>query len=133
MVAEKVWHASYVRLSFDRAIDTKEERDHCLFEMELVSRNVLRHVYGVLQARKRLADTDNISNLQLFYNRIMSEYSAQKKGQCLVVPLTGQDVDDFYSHRMSREDFVEIIRTKVSQAIAWIATYLVKNAELLKC
>jgi len=34
---------------------------------------------------------------------------------------------------MSREDFVEIIRTKVSQVIAWIATYLVKHTKLLKC
>ena len=85
--------------------------------MEMVWRNVLRHVYEVLQRRKRLADSDNVSNLQLFYNLVMSEYSAtisaEKKRQSLVVPLTGQDVDDFYSHKMSQEDFIEIICIKV--------------------
>ena len=78
-------------------------------EMELVTSNMLRHVYEALQAR-RLADmySDNTSNLQLFYNRVMSEYSfvSEKK-----VPLYGQDVDDF--HKMSQEDFLEIFRTKV--------------------
>ena len=82
-------------------------------EMEVVWRNVLRHVYEVLQRRRRLADSDNISNLQLFYNRVMGVTVSEKKGQCLVVPLTGQDVDDFYSHKMSQEDFIEIVRTKV--------------------
>ena len=83
--------------------------------MELIWRNVMRHVYEVLQRRRRLADNGNISNLQSFYNRVMSEYSvsAEKKGQYHVVPLTGQDVDDFYSHSMSQEDFTEIVRTKV--------------------
>ena len=85
--------------------------------MEIIWRNVLGHVYEVLQRRKRLPNNDNISNLLLFYNLVMSEYattiSAEKKRQGLVVPLTGQDVDDFYSHRMSQEDFIEIVRTKV--------------------
>ena len=89
--------------------------------MELVTRNVLRHVYEALQDRRfprRLSDmySDNTSNLQLFYNRVMSEYSsvsAEKKAQpYLVVPgLFRQDVDDF--HKMSQEDFIEIFRTKV--------------------
>ena len=82
-------------------------------EMELVWRNVLRHVYEVLQRRRRLADSDDISDLQLFYNRVMGVMVSEKKGQCLIVPLTGQDVDDFYSHKMSQEDFIEIVRTKV--------------------
>ena len=83
--------------------------------MELATRNVLKHVYDTLLSRKRIADSGNISNFQLFYNRLISEYVASdKKGQCLVVPLTGQDVDDFYSRKMKRENFVEIIRTKVS-------------------
>lgn len=82
--------------------------------MDPVTRNVLRHVYEALQSRKRMADIGNISNLQLFYNRLISEYCASdKKGQCLVVPLTGQDVDDFYSQKMTREGFVEVIRSKV--------------------
>ena len=89
--------------------------------MEMVWRNVLRHVYEVLLRGKRLAGSDNISNLQLFYNRVMSEYSvtvsAEKKGQSLVLPLTGQDLDDFYSYKMSREDFIEIIRIKVSDSL----------------
>ena len=83
--------------------------------MELVTRNVLRHVYEALQSRKRMSDSGNVSHLQLFYNRLISEYCASdKKGQFLVVPLTGQDVDDFYSRRMKRDQFVELIRTKVS-------------------
>ena len=104
--------------------------------MDLVTSNVLRHVYEVLHARKRLADTGNISNLQLFYNRLTSEYSgpsetrSDKKSQwqrisiyqstgCQseshrgVLPLTGQDVDDFYAGKMTREGFLEVIRTKV--------------------
>ena len=44
----------------------------------------------------------------------MSEYSAsEKKSQCLIVPLTGLDVDRFYAQKMSLEDFVELLRTKV--------------------
>jgi len=82
--------------------------------MDLVTRNALRHVYEALQARRRLADNGNISNLQLFYNRLISEYCASdKKGQRLLVPLTGQNVDDFYSRKMTREAFVEIICTNV--------------------
>lgn len=82
--------------------------------MDPVTRNVLRHVYEALQDRKRMADSGNVSNLQLFYNRLISEYCAtEKKAQCLVVPLTGQDVDDFYSRKMTREMFVEVVRTKV--------------------
>ena len=83
--------------------------------MDLVTRNVLKYVYDALQSRKRMADSGNISNLQLFYNRLISEYVASdKKGQCFLVPLTGEDVDDFYSRKMKRVNFVEIIRTKVS-------------------
>lgn len=82
--------------------------------MDLVTRNVLRHVYEALLARKRLADNGNISNLQLFYNRLMSEHStSEKKSQCFVVPLTGQDIDDFYAKKISREAFVDLVRTKV--------------------
>ena len=82
--------------------------------MDPVTRNVLRHVYEALQDHKRMADSGNVSNLQLFYNRLISEYCAtEKKGQCLVVPLTGQDVDDFYTRKMTREMFVEVVRTKV--------------------
>ena len=105
--------------------------------MDLVTSNVLRHVYEVLHARKRLADSGNISNLQLFYNRLTREYSEtrsdKKSGQWqwslslsiyqstsqgeahrgVAVPLTGQDVDDFYSGKMTRQGFLEVIRTKV--------------------
>ena len=107
--------------------------------MDLVTSNVLRHVYEVLHARKRLADTGKISNLQLFYNRLTREYSgpsetrSEKKSQwqwslslsiyqstsqpeshrCVIVPLTGQDVDDFYAGTMTREGFLEVIHTKV--------------------
>ena len=84
----------------------------------LVTRNVLRHVYEALLQRRRLANGYNIPNLQLLYNRLTSEYfnsvPAEKKGQCHVVQLTGQEVDDFYSHRMSQADFIEIFRNKVS-------------------
>ena len=82
--------------------------------MDWVTRNALKHVYEALQVRKRLANSGNVSNFQLFYNCLMSEYSAsEKKSQCLIVPLTGLDVDNFYAQRMSREDFVELLRTKV--------------------
>ena len=106
--------------------------------MDLVTNNVLRHLYEALHARKRLADSGgNISNLQLFYNRLTREYSgasetrSEKKSQwsltlsmhqstsqpeshwCVVVPLTEQDVDDFYARKMTREGFLEVIRTKV--------------------
>ena len=96
--------------------------------MDLVTCNVLRHVYEALQDRKRMADSGNISNLQLFYNRLISEYCAtEKKSQCLVVPLTGQDVDNFYSRKMTREMFVEVVRTKVRLVFAksvFLSTYL---------
>ena len=89
--------------------------------MDLVTRNVLKHVYDAILSRKRMADNGNISNLQLFYNRLISEYCASdKKSQCLVVPLTGQDVDDFYSRKMKRDNFVEIIRTKVSYELTFL-------------
>ena len=82
--------------------------------MDLVTRNALRYVYEALLARKRLADNGNTSYLQLFYNRLMSEYSVlEKKGQCYIVPLTVRDVDDFYARKMTRENFVEVVRTKV--------------------
>ena len=83
--------------------------------MELVTRNALKHVYEALQARKRQADRGNISNLQLFYNRVMSEYCASEKSrsQSSVIPLTGQDVDNFYARKMTREIFVEVVRIKV--------------------
>ena len=93
-------------------------------KMDLVTRNVLRHVYEALLARKRQADSGNISNLQLFYNRLISEYCAsEKRGQCLVVPLTGQDVDDFYSRKMPREMFVELVRTKVR--LLWSVVFVI--------
>ena len=83
--------------------------------MDITTRNVLRHVYEALKSRERLATNANLSNLQLFYNRLLSDYSAaEKRSTCLIVPLTGQDVDDFYSGKMTREAFVEIVRSKVS-------------------
>lgn len=82
--------------------------------MDLVTRNALKHVYEALQVRKRLANSGNVSNFQLFYNCLMSEYSAsEKKSQSLIVPLTGLDVDNFYAQKMPREAFVELFRTKV--------------------
>ena len=82
--------------------------------MELVTRNALKHVYEALQSRKRQANRGNISNLQLFYNRLMSEYCAsEKRSQCSVIPLTGQDVDNFYARKMTREVFVEVFHIKV--------------------
>ena len=82
--------------------------------MDLVSRNVLRHVYEALLTRKRKADSGNISNLQLFYNQLTRAYrTSEKRGQCLLVPLTGQDVDDFYARQISQETFVELVRIKV--------------------
>ena len=105
--------------------------------MEIVTKNVLRHVYEALQVRKRLADNCNISNLQLFYNRLMREYSAassaeKKSGQWfltstiyqstsqsaaesqgVIPPLSERDVDNFYAQRMTREEFLEIIYTRV--------------------
>jgi len=83
--------------------------------MDITSGNVLRHVYEALKDRDRLATNANLSNLQLFYNRLLSDYSAaEKRSTCLIVPLTGQDVDDFYSGKMTRENFVEVVRSKVS-------------------
>lgn len=82
--------------------------------MDLVTRNALKHVYEALLARNRLANSGNVSNLQLFYNCLMSEYSAsEKKSQCFIVPLTGLDVDNFYAQKIPREVFVELFRTKV--------------------
>ena len=44
----------------------------------------------------------------------MSKYSAsEKKSQCFIVPLTGLDVDNFYAQKMSREVFLQLLRTKV--------------------
>ena len=92
--------------------------------MDQVTRNVLRHVYEALLSRPRMADSGNISNLQLFYNRLISEHCASdKKGQLLVVPLTGQDVDDFYSRKMKREQFVEVIRSKVSVEFVFVTRF----------
>ena len=82
--------------------------------MNLITRNALRHVYDALQARERLADSENISNLKLFYSGLISEYcSSEKSGQCFIAPLTGQDVENFYAQTMSNEDFVDLINTKV--------------------
>jgi len=87
--------------------------------MDVTTRNVLRHVYEALKDRERLATNANFSNLQLYYNRLLSDYSAaaEKRATCLIVPLTGQDVDDFYSGKMTRETFVEVVRSKVSMCL----------------
>ena len=89
--------------------------------MELVTRNALNHVYEALQARKRQADYGNVSNLQLFYNRLMNEYCmSEKRSHCPVLPLTGQDVDNFYARKMTRGIFVEVVRMKVSFSYVYV-------------
>ena len=93
--------------------------------MDLETSNALKHVYGELQVRRRLAASDNISNFQLFYNRLMSEYSTpEKKSQSLIVPLTGLEVDNFYARRISREAFLELIRTKVRFGCFFIINFV---------
>lgn len=83
--------------------------------MDLVTRNVLKHVYDALQSRQRISDSENISNLQLFYDRLISEYlTSDEKGQEPVLLLTEQDVDEFYSQKMNPDDFAKMILTKVS-------------------
>ena len=81
--------------------------------MNLVTLNVLKHVFETLQARKRmtrLADGSTISNLKQFCNELVTKCCESEKKFSLMIE---KDVDDFYTQRMTREVFTEIIHTKV--------------------
>ena len=81
--------------------------------MDLVTRNVLKHVFEALQARRkmiRLADGSTISCLTQFCNNLVSKCCEFEKKLTL---MTEKNVDDFYAQRMTREVFTEIIHTKV--------------------
>ena len=81
--------------------------------MDLVTLNVLKHVFETLQARKkmtRLADGGTIFNLKDFCNKLVTKCCESEKKPFL---MTEKDVDDFYAQKMTREGFAEIIYTKV--------------------
>ena len=67
--------------------------------MDLVTRNVLKHVYETLQTRRKMTsmtDGNATSDLRLFYNNLTRECCTSEKKLALV---TEKDVDDLYFHR----------------------------------
>ena len=78
-----------------------------------VTRNVLKHVYEALQARKKMTsvtDGNTTSDLRLFCNNLTRECCTSEKKLALV---TEKVVDDFYVQGMTAKDFADFIYTKV--------------------
>ena len=97
--------------------------------MDLVTLNVLRHIFETLQTCKRLADGSTISNLKQFCNKLVAKCCESEKKLSLI---TEKNVDDFYAQRMTREVFAEIIYTKVKM-LANVVSFsdLLQNFRLL--
>ena len=100
--------------------------------MDLVTLNVLRHVFETLQTCQRmtrLADGSTISNLKQFCNKLVAKCCESEKKLSL---MTEKNVDDFYAQRMTREVFAEIIYTKVKM-LANVVSFsdLLQNFRLL--